>query len=86
LGHDRPRDADAHRAGLAASAVELPYEPRDGVKRRRVITWRGYAASGDLLTGRRQRDCFDLRSAQVDADAHGAKVPAPRDLRQGRGE
>ena len=61
LRHERPRNADAHRAGLAGRTVELPHQARDGVEQRPVIGGRGHASPGDLLTRRRQRDGCDLR-------------------------
>jgi hypothetical protein len=62
---------------LVGNALELPHQRRDGVERRHVITWRAHASSGDLLTGGRKSDRFDLRSAEIDANAHGKRQRVP---------
>src|SRR2546429_9419938 len=49
-GHHRTRNTDPHRALSAGHALELPHQPRDGVERRRAVTRRGDAQTGDLLT------------------------------------
>ena len=78
VGHERARDADAHGPDRAGGAVELPHQSRNSVEQRRVIPWRGHASSRDLVTRGRQRDRFDLGSADVDADAHGSSLRRAR--------
>jgi hypothetical protein len=77
---DGPRGADADRTGLPGGPLDRPDQFNDGVERGRVIAIRrshALALQQRAVVG--QGHPGDLRTAQIDADAHAAYSAAEPD-------